>query len=347
MIKTANNSKDKEQWDKFLLDLNGSATKAIHHSFCWEWRDIIEKSFGHKPYYLIKEDKGILPCFLVNGALFGKALISMPYLNSGGLLARDEETKNELLEHAKTLSKDLGAKYFEFRFDKEQPSLEKLKSKSHKVSCILSLPNEAEELFKKFKPKLRSQIRRPTKSGVTAKVTVGNKVTSKEINGFYSVFSEHMRDLGTPVFPKKLFELTLKNFGENSKLITCWLEDKCIAGGLTIKHGNNVEIPWASSLRKFNKQSPNMMMYWEAIKTACDDGAQYFDFGRATPDTGSHKFKLQWGSDTNPLHWYYIGKDIPDISPNNPKFEMMIKCWQKMPIWSTKLIGPWITRSLP
>ena len=156
-----------------------------------------------------------------------------------------------------------------------------------------------------------------------------------------------MRDLGTPVFPKKLFELTLKKFGKNSKLVTCWLEDKCVAACITVKHGKNVEIPWASSLRKFNKQSPNMLMYWDAIKAACDDGAEFFDFGRATPDTGSHKFKLQWGSVTNPLYWYYIGDDIPDISPKNPKFELMIKCWQKMPIWSTKLIGPWITRSLP
>ena len=253
MIKIA---EDRKQWDNFLLQ-----QESTHHSFSWEWKEIIEKSFGHKPYYLIKEGKteieGILPCFLVNGALFGKALISMPYLNSGGILTKREITNNdkvinEFLEYSKNLSKDLNAKYFEFRFDKEQTSLENLKSKSHKVSCILTLPSDAEELFKKFKPKLRSQIRRPTKSGIIAKVTTGSEIKAKELNGFYSVFSEHMRDLGTPVFPKKLFELTLKNFGKDSKLVTCWLEEKCVAACITVKHGRNVEIPWASSLRKFN-----------------------------------------------------------------------------------------------
>ena len=256
-------AKNKEQWGAYL-----QKHQSTHHSFCWEWKDIIEKSFGHKPYYLIKEGKepeGILPCFLVNGALFGKALISMPYLNSGGILADNENVKKEFIEYAKELSSELGAKYFEFRFDKEEASLKDLKSKTHKVSCILTLPKDAEELFKKFKPKLRSQIRRPTKSGIIAKVTSGNQIKAKELNGFYSVFSEHMRDLGTPVFPKKLFALTLKNFAKDSKLITCWLEDKCVAACITVKHGKNVEIPWASSLRKFNKQSPNMLMYLSLI----------------------------------------------------------------------------------
>lgn len=349
MIRLANES-DEQAWSDYL-----TKAQSTHHAFCWEWKRIIEKAFKHKAYYLIAEESvakesgicGIMPIFLVNGSLFGSALISMPYLNAGGCIADNDEIANSLIEEAKKIAKEKNASYIELRYVVPQEFLSALTTRTHKVSTSLELTHSGEELFNQFPPKLRSQIRRPSKSGICAEISTGDFATSREINGFYDVFSEHMRDLGTPVFPKSLFELTLRSFGDRSRIITTWLEGKCIAGGITVKHGDRVEIPWASSLRKFGKESPNMLMYWEAIKTASLDGAKIFDFGRSSSESGPHKFKLQWGAKSHSLNWYYIGENIPNISPNNPKFSLMVSCWKKMPLWSTKIIGPWITRSLP
>ncbi len=342
MIRIASEN-DRDAWNTFI------GTKH-HHAFCWQWREIISRAFKHKPYYIISVDNqinGVLPCFLVNSPLFGKALISMPYLNSGGYIAEDDNVAAKLLEEAKNVANQLKVEYTELRFETKQNFLEQYVCKNHKVNSSLELLHSGEDLFNQFPPKLRSQIRRPSKSGICAEVSTGDRASSKEINGFYDVFSEHMRDLGTPVFPKCLFELTLRNFGKNSRIITAWLEGKCIAAGITIQHGSRVEIPWASSLRKFSKHSPNMLMYWEAIKAASLDGATKFDFGRSSEGSGPHKFKLQWGAKSNTLNWYYLGDKIPNISPDNPKFSLVVNCWKKMPVWGTRVLGPWITRGLP
>jgi len=356
------NKSDKENWNRFAFETSLSKTsqaktsQGAHHAHSWEWSEIIYETFGHKPYYFITKDSeqkisGILPLFHVKSILFGSALISVPYLNSGGILASNKEAFNALMKKAEELSKELKVKYTELRHQEAHQWYpeDTTTLRTHKISMVLPLDCSAEDLFSSFKPKLRSQIRRPSKSGITSEVITGEDDFKKALDGFYSVFSNHMRDLGTPVFPRALFDKTCRTFGTNAKIITAWHLKECVAAGITIEKNKRIEIPWASSLRRFNKASPNMLLYWEAIKTAADSGALSFDFGRSSQDSGQHRFKKQWGSQPVPLHWYYLGdKDsIPDIAPNNPKFSTLVKCWRKLPLPVSKIIGPWITRSLP
>ena len=118
---------------------------------------------------------------------------------------------------------------------------------------------------------------------------------------------------------------------------------------LPLEPGEPTEIPWASALRRFSKQSPNMLLYWEAIKTACMDGYRVFDFGRSSPDSGPFRFKQQWGARPLELHWYYRIFDgcIPDVSPTNPKYTALVGCWKRLPLPVANMVGSWITRSLP
>jgi FemAB-related protein (PEP-CTERM system-associated) len=341
---------DKDAWQDYV-----SAHPLVHHAFSWEWRRIISSVFGHQAHYLYCRDaqgkiSGVLPLFHVKSVLFGSALVSMPYLNAGGILANDQSSFLELAQAASELSKSLGAGYVELRHRDEQEWHEPTATcRSHKVSMILELNQSGEELFKSFKPKLRSQIRRPSKSGITAEVTQCDAPFHKALDGFYSVFSNHMRDLGTPVFPKSLFGRTCSAYGERARIVTAWHLKECVAAGITIEFNNRVEIPWASSLRRFNKAAPNMLMYWEAIKSAADSGSESFDFGRSSIDSGPHRFKKQWGSQPQALHWYYLGdsENIPNISADNPKFRLLVNCWKQLPLPVSKAIGPWITKSLP
>ena len=111
-----------------------------------------------------------------------------------------------------------------------------------------------------------------------------------------------------------------------------------------------VEIPWASSLREFNSLCPNHLVYWTALETALAEGATVFDFGRSTPDEGTFKFKEQWGAEPLPLHWEYwlaSGDRLPDASPKNPKYRLMIETWKRLPLWMANLAGPRIVRDIP
>lgn len=346
---------DRTLWDAYLL-----SQAASHHAFCWEWRSVIGQTFGHTPRYLIARDMaangtsapaivGILPLFHVKSVLFGSALISLPYLNAGGVLADSQQAYAALLDKARALGADLNADYLELRCQRECPWDDSLEVRTHKVAMVLELEESAEAVFAGFKPKLRSQVRRPSKSGLYAHVTSGEAADGEALDAFYSVFSEHMRDLGTPVFPRALFSNTVRSFGERCRVIVVWHGENAVAAGITIRHERSVEIPWASALRKHSREAPNMLLYWEAIKAACEDGAAVFDFGRSSYGSGPHRFKQQWGASPVPLHWYYDlrkGK-MPDINPANPKYAAMVGCWQRLPLPVANTLGPWITRSLP
>jgi FemAB-related protein (PEP-CTERM system-associated) len=325
----------------------------------WTWREILENVFGHTPYFLIARRNGgagqpaavgVLPLFHVKSFLFGNALIAVPYLNGGGVLADDEEARRMLLDAACKLGLKLRTRYIEFRErDRSLASAANLVERSHKVVMRLPLLRDPQKMLMSFPTKLRTKIRRPEKSGFRIEEYSGASADSSSVDAFYGVFARHMRDLGTPVYPKSLFVSVARAFGERCRILLAVYEGTPTSCGLTIGYRDTVEIPWASSLMKYNQFRPNTLLYWHAIKRACEDGYTTFDFGRSSPDSGTFEFKRQWGSEPAPLHWYYAGgkQNVPDVNPKNPKFSVLVRCWMRLPLPLANAVGPWITRSLP
>ncbi len=340
------------EWQDYL-------TKMVvnHYAYDWRWSEILKKSFKHEPYFLMAKDssgiRGVLPLFFVNSLLFGRALISIPYLNGGGALADTPEIESQLYQAAIEQSKVLKTKYLEIRKREtlSDPIIKDrdLKERSHKVAMVLRLENDPETMFANFPPKLRSQIRRPAKEGCMAESFKGQDITECHIRDFYAVFADTMRSLGTPVYPIRLFRDTIRSFGDRARIITVRHQNAPIASGITIRTGTHVEIPWASALRKHSKYAPNMLLYWETIRQSSLDGCEFFDFGRSSVNSGTFKFKSQWGAQPLPLHWYYHtdGSDIPDVNPDDKKFSLAIKAWRRLPLPITKILGNYLTRSLP
>jgi len=340
------------EWQDYLTK------KAVdHYAYDWRWSEIIKKSFKHDSYFLMAKDssgvRGVLPLFFVNSFLFGKALISIPYLNGGGALADTPELEASLYKEAIEISKNLNAKYLEIRkrepLNKSILQDQKLTERTHKVAMILELNQDPELMFASFTPKLRSQIRRPAKEGYMAESFKGQDITESHIRDFFAVFADTMRNLGTPVYPIRLFRDTIRLFGDRARITLVRHQDAPIAGGITIRTGKHVEIPWASSLRKHSKYAPNMLLYWETIKQCALDGCTSFDFGRSSLDSGTFKFKSQWGAKPLSLYWYYHtdGSPIPDVNPDDQKFSLAIKTWKRLPLPLTKILGSYLTRSLP
>ena len=345
---------EKANWENYL-----SEKSVLHHAYSWDWSTILSEIFGHSPHLLMakRQDKvvGLCPLYHVKSLLFGQALISVPYLNAGGILADDENAHAALLQKISSLGRELGVRYTELRHVGPSEFLEsKLPVRTHKVSMVLPLSKDPEQLFASFPPKLRSQIRRPSKAGYFAQVSGIHLSPEESVQAFFRVFSEHMRDLGTPTYPRLLYSLVQSAFQDRCRIITVWYENNPVAAGLTLRSPRSgetfgCEIPWASSLKRHQKDSPNMLLYWEAMKTACSDGCMSYDFGRSSPDSGTFRFKQQWGAKPVPLHWYYevFKGEMPDVNPKNPKFEMMVSCWKRLPLPVANALGAWLSRSIP
>ncbi|MDZ7363050.1 MAG: FemAB family PEP-CTERM system-associated protein [candidate division KSB1 bacterium] len=329
-------------WDDFVL--RHPAARCPHLG---GWKKVIEESFDHSCFYLMARENGvihgILPLVHLRSRLFGSFLISLPFLNYGGIVATDAEARQSLFDSACDLATERGAAYVELRH--EAPLLENAPTKQHKVTMRLDLPNDPEILWKQLKPAVRSQIRKPKKLGLV--VRFGRE---EELENFYEVFSINMRDLGTPVYPKNFFASILKNFPISSWICSVLMNGRPLAAGLVCGFRETLEIPWASSLRRYNSLAANMLLYWSVLEFAIQKGYKCFDFGRCSPGEGTYKFKAQWGAQPAPLHWQYWlanGRQMPDLSPKNDKYQLAIRLWQRLPLFVTRLIGPTIIRNIP
>jgi len=123
-----------------------------------------------------------------------------------------------------------------------------------------------------------------------------------------------------------------------------------LASGFLLGFKEKLEIPWASSIRKYNRLGPNMLLYWSCLEFGCDRGFRVFDFGRSTVAESTYRFKEQWGAVPYPMHWqYWLERDVPlpEINPRNPKYRFAIGMWKKLPVSLTRLLGPHLVRNLP
>ena len=313
----------------------------------WYWGRW-EPSYRGKSCLTTNPIVGILPLFHIKHFVFGNALVSLPFCDYGGVLADNEQTKNILLEEAIKLCHDLHAETLELHhinpINLSNNHESELITRSHKVRMQLRLPENSEVLFQTFKSKLRSQIRKPEKEGLHFQIG-----GAELLDTFYSVFSENMRDLGSPVHAKSFVQSVIDEFQGKAKLGVVWNGAMPIAAGVIIAFRDTVFIPWASSLRKYNRLSPNMMLYWNFLKYAADSGHKIFDFGRSTPGEGTYKFKKQWGSESIPLHWQYWslnGNKEIGMDSENPKYQSAIEAWQKLPLPIATWLGPKIRKHI-
>lgn len=208
----------------------------------------------------------------------------------------------------------------------------------------LDLPAGYEQLWKAFPSKLRSQVRRAQREGMT--VHFGG---IEYIGDFYTVFCRCMRDLGTPVYSQQFFRAICEEFPSQSRICLVSLHGVPVAAGFLYGFRSVLEIPWAASDKRFSRMAPNMLLYSAILEYACQERFQVFDFGRSSPDTGTYRFKEQWGAVPHQLHWYYWtdGQEVLELNPQNPKYELAIRAWKKLPLSVANLLGPHVVKYLP
>jgi len=262
-----------------------------------------------------------------------------------GILADGGEAEESLLAEAIRLGGEVGARYVELRHERALESRPlHLVTRSHKVRMLLRLPASSEMLLKTFRSKLRSQINRALKEGFTTRVG-GLDL----LEDFYKVFLVNMRDLGSPVHSVNLMRHCLVAFTEHARIIVVYRATEPVAAALVIGFASVLRNPWASSLRKYASLGANMLLYLRMLEYACDHGYEVFDFGRSSPGEGTYRFKEQWGAVPEPLYWHYLSLDgrMPDPEDaGKARFETAMRCWQRLPLIVTRIIGPRIRKHI-
>ena len=105
-ITELHNREDEKAWDAYILN---SDSPTFYHQL----RSVliklfqslmVEKTYKHKPIYLIAKEEE----FLMRSLMFGNKLVSMPFAPYGGVCADDETVKKALIEEVKRVTEDCG-----------------------------------------------------------------------------------------------------------------------------------------------------------------------------------------------------------------------------------------------
>ncbi|MCI0505899.1 MAG: FemAB family PEP-CTERM system-associated protein [Gammaproteobacteria bacterium] len=337
---------DKVHFQRCNEFVRSSDCASVYH--LTDWCELISDVFKHRCYYFMAESSeqeiiGVLPLVRLKSKLFGDYMVSMPYFNYGGAVATIPEVEEALISCATAKAAEIGLRHIEFRDIKPRDIKESVRT--DKVAMILPLPDNQEVLWKKLGAKRRSQINRPLREDVNAK-----NGREELLNDFYQVFSHNMRDLGTPVYSKLFFSEILRRFPDNTHIVIIYHKGKPVGSAFLIGFRDQLEIPWASTLRSVNSIGVNMLLYWEVLKYAMASGYKSFDFGRSSVDSGTYRFKKQWGAEPKQLYWHYwlnAGQQMPKLTPSNPKYQLAISAWQRLPLFVANRIGPLIVKNLP
>ena len=344
-IKKALRGYDNDRWDEFVL--RHSIASPYH---LIGWKKAVEDAYNHKCYYLYAEKSneivGILPLIQLRLFPFVNEMVTLPFCDVGNSISIDAESQDALYKEAIRLSTKIRANKIQLRGEpiptnNFQSFLQVIDTK--KIRMFLDLPSSSEELFKSFKSKLRSQVRKAEKNNVVFEWGGLN-----DINEWYYVFSKNMHELGSPVHSKVFLKAVLKNYGARSKLGIVKVDEHIIGMGIILLGGKCVSIPWASTLREYNHLAPNMLLYWNFLKYSADNGFTCFDFGRSTEGEGTYKFKKQWGARPSPLVWYEYTKsrikNDQSFSLKLIKRTSMASIWKRLPLNFVNIVGPYIRR---
>jgi len=333
------------EWQAYV---ESAPRASLYHALAW--RDVLQRAFGHRSWYLMAQDdaktRGVLPLVEMKSSLFGHFFVSLPFLDYGGILADTPECEAALATAAADLAAKRGAHHIELRqsLAAARRAEEGWKLRQHKAALVIPLNVDADMHWSALNSRLRGKVRKAAKSGATFSVGA-----VEQLDEFYRVFCLNMRDLGTPVYSRAFFQNVLR-FANDAAILLVRQHGRPAAGAIALRRGQLVELPWICSDYSQSLFYVNEYLYWNAIQWACRSGARELNLGRCSTDGGVFRFKMQWNPEVRPLFWYYwlaSGVELPEFSPNNPRYALAIRCWKKMPLALANRVGPWIVRNIP
>jgi len=335
------NAADADEWNLFL-----QGCPDANFYLRYEWVRINQEELGHDPVCLVAERDGamvgVLPMVRVRSRLFGDVLASMPFVNFGGPAAVDSGVEAALVQAASAEAERLRCDYLEIRSDRPMGNLQ---AATHKVGMTIDLPPDPDVLWKAFSHKHRQNVKRAYQNNLVVRA---DGIAYLDV--FYNLMERGWRRLGTPLYRKSYFERILNAFGEDVHVFVAFQGEKPVAVALNGVHRGVLEGMWAAVDPDAVSLQPNYVLYWEMIQFACRNGFRHYHLGRSTAGSGAETFKAKWKAYPKQLYWNYhlvSAEKMPGLNPDNPRFRMAIRTWQKLPLSFTRVLGPRLARLIP
>jgi FemAB-related protein (PEP-CTERM system-associated) len=313
------------------------------------WLKGVMAGTGQKAFCLVAETptghiEGLVPAHAVGSLLFGRAMVSSGFAIGGGILANSQGVAERLADAVWELAQTNKCPSVELRGGSLPQSSWRIKGDAHaNFARDLTADDEAELLA--IPRKQRAEVRKGLDKGLV--IETGN--AQRDLDWHYAVYSESVRNLGTPVFPKALMAEVLRAFGDDADILTVLSAGKPVASVLSLYHKGAVMPYWGGGVHEARALRANDVMYYALINHARARGCATFDFGRSKVGSGAYAFKKNWGFEPQPLSYAIRtagGVEPRDVNPNSPKYKAKIAMWQKLPLPIANLIGPWIAKGL-
>lgn len=331
---------DRPRWDEFVEQHSEST---FFHRY--GWAPVLREAFGHRTHYLLAERAGqvvgVLPLGEIRSLLFGHSLISSPFCVYGGPLVADEGARDALLAAASARARDLKVDYLELRGTQRSRPNWPCKDDLY-VTFRKSIAANDEDNLKAIPRKQRAMVR----AGIDAKLDLTIDTGADRL---WPLYAESVRNLGTPVFPRRYFSILQQQFAGDCEILTVGHGGQPLASVLSFYFRDTVLPYYGGGSNLARQYKANDFMYWSVMCRAAERGAKVFDYGRSKIGTGSFSFKKHWGFEPEPLYHEYdlvTASEVPNVSPTNPKYQMFIAGWRKLPLAVSNVVGPWLARSL-
>ena len=334
---------DERAWDAFVYKHDhGTPFHLV------AWKRVIEETYGYKALYLVaclgSEIHAILPLFLVHNLIVGRALISSPFAVYGGALCLSFEAQRLITAYVEQLGEELGVQYVELRNKHPEQRLG-FTSLNRYVGFLQPIHDNNEDLLTAIPRKTRYIIRKSLKQNFET------RTSSTDLFAFEKLYTANLRRLGTPCFPHCHFTRIVEYFSGMVDIREVLSNGRPAAAVLSFYFRDQVLPYYGASDPELNAQAPSSFMYFDLMCWAGRNGYRIFDFGRSKKDSGgSHDFKSHWGMEKVELPYEVLlvrRKHVPNFSPANPSFNLVVRLWRLLPLWTTRLIGPRLIRFFP
>jgi serine/alanine adding enzyme len=332
-----------QKWHDYLL--SHPAADICQH---FAWGRIFKETFGLDSVLIVHRTDGKidggLPMILFDQKITGRAMVSMPFLNYGGLLGDNDSVKSALVDAGRRLLEKSGADYLEMRHTAEGIGSMADQTRQNRSTFRLNTGRSAEDIFKDFKKQLRTRIRKAGREGLTS------FQGQDRLDHFYDLFARAMTEHGTPVMPRKFFASVLRHLSEYARMMIAYKDGQPVGGKLVLQFKDRATMTWGCYPNRYKHLLANYYLTWELIQQLAEGPVKTLDFGRSALDSGGYIYKANWGTDIIPIYVDYIASDpnkIPLLKPENAKYKRAISLWKKMPLTVAKLVGPRLARYFP
>ncbi|MEZ5529322.1 MAG: FemAB family PEP-CTERM system-associated protein [Porticoccaceae bacterium] len=286
-------------------------------------------------------NRGILPLAHNKSLLFGNQLVSNPFCVYGGVVADSDEVAGALRAAACELAHSLDVDALELR--NLVDSGKNWPTKTLYSTFRRAIDPDPEVNMQAIPSKQRTMVRKGIKNGLISEL-------GDHWDRAYRVYSESVRNLGTPVFSRKYFSVLREVFGEDCGVLMITHEGRDVAGVVSFYFRDEVLPYYGGSIAEARDiKGVNDFMYWELMRRSAEQGIRTFDFGRSKNDSGPYHFKKHWGFEPEPLHYEYHlvrATAVPEVNPLNPKYQLFIRAWKKLPLSVANRIGPFLAKNL-